>query len=136
MPDPSTLCRRTTSEMALRLFQGWPAHRAGGLRPSSTILDTPHRTSIPITCTKLGQRVTRPHVRFVWRLGNSGQELEVNHNRSHVTFARFESRIVSHRLNVTRARGNGLAGLGSQVLGVRGIGVQVIGDARSWGCEV
>jgi hypothetical protein len=24
-------------------FQGWPTHRAGGLRPSSTLLDTPRR---------------------------------------------------------------------------------------------
>jgi hypothetical protein len=37
-PSP---CGRTTPEMALRPFQGWPARRAGGLWPSSTPLDTP-----------------------------------------------------------------------------------------------
>jgi hypothetical protein len=36
MPDPSTSCGRATPEKALRLFQGWPACRVGGLRPSST----------------------------------------------------------------------------------------------------
>jgi hypothetical protein len=41
MPYPSTPCRRTTYETALRLFQGWPAHRAGSLWPFSAPLDTP-----------------------------------------------------------------------------------------------
>jgi hypothetical protein len=44
MPDPSTPCRGATSETALWPIQGWPAHRAGGLRPSSTPLDIPRRT--------------------------------------------------------------------------------------------
>jgi hypothetical protein len=44
MPNPSTPCGRATSETASWLFQGWPACRAGGLRPSSTPLDTPRRT--------------------------------------------------------------------------------------------
>jgi hypothetical protein len=34
MPYPSTPCGWTTPETALRLFQEWPARRAGGLRPS------------------------------------------------------------------------------------------------------
>jgi len=40
MPNLSTPCGRATPEIALRLFQGWPARKAGGLRPSSTPLDT------------------------------------------------------------------------------------------------
>jgi Flp pilus assembly protein TadB len=31
-------------DQALQPFQGWPAHRAVGLRPSSTLLDTPRHT--------------------------------------------------------------------------------------------
>jgi hypothetical protein len=44
--NPSTPCRRATPETAFRPFRGWPAHRAGGLRPSDTPLDTPRRTSL------------------------------------------------------------------------------------------
>jgi hypothetical protein len=44
IPYPPTPCGRATSETALRPFQGWPSRRAGGQRPSSTPLDTPHRT--------------------------------------------------------------------------------------------
>jgi hypothetical protein len=44
MPFPSTPCGRATLETALQLFQGLPACKAGGLRPSSTPLDTPRRT--------------------------------------------------------------------------------------------
>jgi hypothetical protein len=44
MPDPSTPCGRATHETALWPFQGWLAHRAGGLRQSSTSMDTPCRT--------------------------------------------------------------------------------------------
>jgi hypothetical protein len=40
MPYPSTPCRRATSW----LFEGWPACRAGDLRPSSNPLNTPCRT--------------------------------------------------------------------------------------------
>jgi hypothetical protein len=43
---PSMPCRRTTPEPALQPFQGSPTHTAGGLRPSSTPLDTPRRTPI------------------------------------------------------------------------------------------
>ena len=43
MPDPSTPCGRATPETALRPFQGRVAHRAGGLRPSFTLLETPRR---------------------------------------------------------------------------------------------
>jgi hypothetical protein len=46
MPNPSTPCRRVTPETALWLFLGWPAHRAGGLRPSSTTLDTLRHTGL------------------------------------------------------------------------------------------
>jgi hypothetical protein len=49
MTNPSTPCGRVTPETALRLFQGWPAHRAGGVRPSSTPLDTLRRTPMPST---------------------------------------------------------------------------------------
>jgi hypothetical protein len=41
MPDPYTPCGRATPQKALRLFGGWLARRAGGLRPSSSPLDTP-----------------------------------------------------------------------------------------------
>ena len=44
MPDPYTPCGRATPQTALRPFGGWPARRAGGLRPSSSCLDTPSRT--------------------------------------------------------------------------------------------
>jgi hypothetical protein len=43
VPYLSTPCKRATPEMAL-WFQGWLAHKAVGLRPSSTPLDTPRRT--------------------------------------------------------------------------------------------
>jgi hypothetical protein len=46
MPYPSMPCGRASPETAisaLRLFQLWPACRAGGLRPSPTPLDTPRR---------------------------------------------------------------------------------------------
>jgi hypothetical protein len=46
MPNPYTPCGRATPQMALRLFGGWPAHRAGGLRLSSSPLDTPSRTGL------------------------------------------------------------------------------------------
>jgi hypothetical protein len=48
MPNPSTPCWRATPETALRLFRGWPAHRAGGLRPSSTLFDTRRRTGLSL----------------------------------------------------------------------------------------
>jgi hypothetical protein len=48
MPYPSTPCGRVTSEAALRLFQGWPAHKVDGLQPSSTSLDTPHCTPMHV----------------------------------------------------------------------------------------
>jgi hypothetical protein len=37
---------RPARKTALWPFLGWPAHRTGGLRPSSTPLDTPCRTSL------------------------------------------------------------------------------------------
>jgi hypothetical protein len=43
-PAPSMPCGRATPEKALGLFLGWPARRAGDLRPSSTLLDTPRCT--------------------------------------------------------------------------------------------
>jgi hypothetical protein len=53
MPYPSTPCGLTTPETALRPFLGWPGHRAGGLRPSSTPLDTPRRTPMIFPSTEL-----------------------------------------------------------------------------------
>jgi hypothetical protein len=44
MPYPSMPCRLATPETDLHPFQEWPAHSAGGLRPSSTPLDIPRRT--------------------------------------------------------------------------------------------
>jgi hypothetical protein len=50
MPNPSTPSGRATPKTALRPFRGWPARRMGGLKPSSTPLDTPRRTGLfPIT---------------------------------------------------------------------------------------
>jgi hypothetical protein len=47
LPYPSMPCRRATPETALWMFLGWPAHRAGDLRPSSTPLDTPQHMGLP-----------------------------------------------------------------------------------------
>jgi hypothetical protein len=44
MFDPSMLCGRATPETALRPFQGMTSRRPGGLRPSSTPLNSPWRT--------------------------------------------------------------------------------------------
>jgi hypothetical protein len=46
MRHASTPWGRATPKVALQLFQGWPACRAGNLRPSSTTLDTPRRMSM------------------------------------------------------------------------------------------
>jgi hypothetical protein len=46
MPDPSTPCGWATPKTALWPFRGWPAHRPGSLRPSSTPLDTPRLTGL------------------------------------------------------------------------------------------
>jgi hypothetical protein len=48
MPNPSTPCGWATPETALQPFQGWPALRAGSLRPSSTLLDTPRPTPMDL----------------------------------------------------------------------------------------
>jgi hypothetical protein len=53
MPDASTLCRLATPETALRLSQGWPAHRAAGLRPSSNLLDAPRPMPTAATTSKV-----------------------------------------------------------------------------------
>jgi hypothetical protein len=44
LPNASTPCGRAIPKTALQPFLGWPARRAGGLRSSSTLLDTPRRT--------------------------------------------------------------------------------------------
>jgi hypothetical protein len=44
MLDPITSCGWAIPKMVLRLFQGWHARKAGGLQPSSFLLDTPRRT--------------------------------------------------------------------------------------------
>jgi hypothetical protein len=49
MLDPSSFmpCGLATPETALWPFQGWwSTHRAGGLQPSSTPLDTPRHTPV------------------------------------------------------------------------------------------
>jgi hypothetical protein len=46
MPDPSRPCGRDTIETASQPFLWRPAHRAGGLRPSSTPLDTPRHMGL------------------------------------------------------------------------------------------
>jgi hypothetical protein len=57
MPYPSTPFGRATPKTALQPFLGWPACRAGGLRPSSTPLDTPRRTGL------VGAQTERP---IIW----------------------------------------------------------------------
>jgi hypothetical protein len=51
MPDPSMPCGRTTLEIALRPFLGWPAAQ----RPSSTLLDTPRRTPMSFHLSSYGR---------------------------------------------------------------------------------
>jgi hypothetical protein len=46
MPNSSKPCGWATPKTALQLFWAWPARREGILRPSSTPLDTPHRTGL------------------------------------------------------------------------------------------
>jgi hypothetical protein len=46
MSNPNTPCGRATLQTALRLFGGWPAHRVGGLQPSSSPLNTPSHTGL------------------------------------------------------------------------------------------
>jgi hypothetical protein len=58
MPDPYTP------------FGGWPARRAGGLRPSSFPLDTPSRTGLPV-----GRRqVIHPQSRCRMKVNNDFQQ--------------------------------------------------------------
>jgi hypothetical protein len=45
-PDPSTPCGRATPLIGLRLFQGCPTRRAGGLLPSSTLMNTQRHTPV------------------------------------------------------------------------------------------
>jgi hypothetical protein len=52
----STSCRWASPETALPPFQGWPACRAGCLRPSSTSLDTPSRTTMSTARASLNRR--------------------------------------------------------------------------------
>jgi hypothetical protein len=49
MPDPSTPCGQATPETASWPFWRWPACRAGGLRASSSPLDTPSCTGLVLT---------------------------------------------------------------------------------------
>jgi hypothetical protein len=49
MSDPSMFCGWATPNTALRPFLKWPGHRAGGLHPSSTPLDTPRCTGLDET---------------------------------------------------------------------------------------
>jgi hypothetical protein len=53
MPFLSTPCSRTTLEMVLWPFQGWPTRRVGGLCPSSTPLDTSRRTPLELSANGL-----------------------------------------------------------------------------------
>jgi hypothetical protein len=61
MPYPNTPCGLATSETALRLFQGWPVYRAGGLQPSYYPLGhpTPYASDFDPRASTLerGQRI-------------------------------------------------------------------------------
>jgi hypothetical protein len=52
MSDLSTPCGRASPEMALWLFQGWHAHRTGGLWLFSMPLDTPYSTPMDFSKRK------------------------------------------------------------------------------------
>jgi hypothetical protein len=63
-PGPAMLhtsrqSRQTTPEMAIRPFQGWPACRKGGLRPSSTPFGSPCHTAMDKSTYK------KPHPLFI-----------------------------------------------------------------------
>jgi hypothetical protein len=47
-------CGRDTPETALQPFQGWLARKVGGLRPFSTLLDTPRH--MPMKMLGLGSK--------------------------------------------------------------------------------
>jgi hypothetical protein len=69
MPYPSTPCRQTTPETALRLFQGWPTSRVCGLQPSSTHMDTPRRMPMlegTIAGARFGRRAQWVEIGFFW----------------------------------------------------------------------
>jgi hypothetical protein len=79
IPDPFTPSRRATPETALGPFKGWSAHAAGGLRLSSTPLDTPRLTPMleiqscldfeTMVFLMLDENFTRHSLKFtgVWR---------------------------------------------------------------------
>jgi hypothetical protein len=54
MPDSSMPCRRANPDTASWPFLGWPTRRVGGLRPSSSLLDTPRRKPMLPVCVLLG----------------------------------------------------------------------------------
>jgi hypothetical protein len=46
---PCTPCGRASPTKALQVFQGWPARKTGGLRPSSAPLNNPRRSPMEVT---------------------------------------------------------------------------------------
>jgi hypothetical protein len=61
LPDPSMPCGWATPVTVLRPFQGWPARRAGGLRPSFTHLNnTPRGTPTILPPSPLSTLEGRP----------------------------------------------------------------------------
>jgi hypothetical protein len=64
-PYHSMPCGQATPGTVLQLFQGWSASRAGGLRQSSTLLDTPRRAPMMIpTRWRQAQRRSCPQLLY------------------------------------------------------------------------
>jgi hypothetical protein len=70
-----------TPETVLRPFQGWPAPRASGLRPSSTLLDTRRRRTMTICrrfCVPLASPVTlaSQRISYEWKIGKGLEDMK------------------------------------------------------------
>jgi hypothetical protein len=84
-PDPYTPCGRATPQTALRPFGGWPAHRAGGLRLSSSPLDTPSRTGLrpPNHHPFITDLITKLTQSFREKRGSDGIEVWLQKKENH-----------------------------------------------------
>jgi hypothetical protein len=80
LPKPSSPCGQATPETALWPYQGWLVRRASVLRPSSTPLDTPHRT--PPASAKLRGGVGRGQEKGETVAANVDNKQELNEART------------------------------------------------------
>jgi hypothetical protein len=78
-PEPTmpTLLLLAARPNLKRPFQGWPAHKMGGLWPSFTLLDTPGRT--PMEKTPGGGKSWKRRGKSIWvtQLGVDDVEAEI-----------------------------------------------------------